>query len=132
MNGPLDRQAQLRNHIFQEMVTFYSSHPNIFKTLTLSLHFGTNIPVEKKRVVDDARDRLLVNYFMSCSDAENISILDQKILLNRNVTLMTNMVESIVLGNLSAFGLYRVEHNFVPAFLVLLTTKTGENIWPTL
>ena len=106
MNGPLDRQAQLRNHIFQEMVTFYSSHPNIFKTLTFSLHFGTNIPVEKKRVVDDARDRLLVNYFMSCSDAENISILDQKILLNRNVTLMTNMVESIVLGNFSVFTIY--------------------------
>ena len=109
MNGPLDRQAQLRNHIFQEMVTFYSSHPNIFKTLTFSLHFGTNIPVEKKRVVDDARDKLLVDYFTSCSDAEKISTLDRKMLFDRNVTLMTNMVESIVLGNFFDFRIYIVQ-----------------------
>ena len=98
-----DKQEQLRNHVREEMITFYSNHPNIFISLISSLVFNTYMPYGSKRIVDDVKDQFFGKWFMRCSDMENISIQDRRVLLKRNVALMTNMFESIVIGNLNYF-----------------------------
>ena len=95
------RQSQIQYYLKQELVTFYSRHPEVFQNLVTAIYFRTNLSYSTVRIVFGAMDHFVGNFFLGVSDMDDICESDKRILAEKNAYLFNNTMQSIVLGNVA-------------------------------
>ena len=93
------RQSQIHYHLRQELVTFYSRNPEVFRSLLSGVYFRTNLPYSTVRVVFEGMNRFVGNYFLNSPDMDDICESDKRVIVENNAYIMNNAMQSIVLGN---------------------------------
>lgn len=94
----VQHQSKWRSYIRREMVTFYSTHREVFKSLISGIYRRTIIPFEALKSIEGAISKNAKHYFLCSEKMDGISATDKNILVENNIALMLTMAQSVILG----------------------------------
>ena len=85
-------------YLRQEMVTFYTQHPMVFKSMISGIYFRTIVPFESIGLLEEFMLKSHTKYFLSSSDIDGVPISDKKALAESNTSTLITTFQSILLG----------------------------------
>ena len=98
----VQNSSKMRRYFRQEIINFYATHPDVFKSIVSGIYYRTSLPYSTIKKLDVAVQRFTKNFFMSSSGMEGISHSDQKALVDSNVSLVTALSQSVFLSKFSS------------------------------